>query len=126
VVLTTKWLRTHPFLLLGIGSFLLFVPLLVLDLDPESLLFRGLAVLWRFLGVGPHTAANLLARHAPGIPGWLDATLVVVLGLFPYAAADAVLGQLRRRRPRTRSDPPAAGGHVVSRTNVREVRHADE
>jgi hypothetical protein len=100
---TMQWLRTHPFLLVGIGSFLSFVPLLVLDLQPESSLFRGLVVLWQFLGVGPHTASNVLARHAPNIPAWLDATLIVGLGLLPYAAADAILRHLRSRRTHARA-----------------------
>jgi hypothetical protein len=99
----SRLLRAHPFLLVGIGSFLFFVPLLVLDLRPESSLLRGLALLWQSLGVGPHTAANLLSRHAPDIPGWLDGILVVVLGLLPYAAADAILRHLRNRRTRTRA-----------------------
>jgi hypothetical protein len=98
-----QWLRAQPFLLVGIGSFLFFVPLLVLDLRPESSLFRGLAMLWRSLGVGPHTAANLLARHAPDIPGWLDVLLIVVLGLLPYAAADSILRRLRSRPARTQA-----------------------
>jgi hypothetical protein len=97
-----QWLRAHPFLLVGIGSFFFFVPLLVLDLQPESFLFRGLAMLWQSLGVGPHTASNLLARHAPNIPAWLDITLIVILGLLPYAAADTILRCLRSRRTRTR------------------------
>jgi hypothetical protein len=97
------WLRTHPFLFAGIGSFFFFAPLLVLDLQPESFLFHGLVVLWHSLGVGPYTASNLLARHAPNIPAWLDATLIVVLGLLPYAAADAILKHLRSRRTRTRA-----------------------
>jgi hypothetical protein len=99
---TMQWLRTHPFLLAGIGSFFFFASLLVLDLQPGSSVFRGLAVLWQSLGVGPHTASNLLARHAPNIPAWLDATLIVVLGLLPYAAADAILRHVRRRRTGTR------------------------
>jgi hypothetical protein len=98
----TQWLRTHPFLLVGIGSFFFFAPLLVLDLQPESSVLRGLVVLWQSLGVGPYTASNLLARHAPNIPAWLDAALIVVLGLLPYAAADAILGHLRSRRMRLR------------------------
>jgi hypothetical protein len=98
-----QWVRTHPFLVVGVGSFFLFAPLLVLDLQPESPLFHGLVVLWQSLGVGPYTASNLLARHAPNIPAWLDATLIVVLGLLPYAAADAILRHLRRRRPRIRA-----------------------
>lgn len=96
-----QWLRTHTFLLAGIVSSFLLAPLLVLDLQPESSLFRVLVVLWQSLGVGPHTAANLLARHAPNIPEWLDATLIVVLGLLPYAAADAILRRLRSRRTHT-------------------------
>jgi hypothetical protein len=100
---TMQWLRTHPFLLAGIGSFIFFALLLVLDFQPESSLFRGLAVLWQSLGLGPHTASNLLARHAPNIPAWLDATLIVVLGLLPYAAADAILRHLRSRRRRIRA-----------------------
>jgi hypothetical protein len=99
---TMQWLRTHPFLTAGIGSFFFLAPLLVLDLRPESSLFRGLAMLWQSLGVGPHTASNLLARHAPNIPAWLDITLIVVLGLLPYAAADTILRYLRSRRTRTR------------------------
>jgi hypothetical protein len=95
---TMQWLRTHPFLLAGIGSFAFFVPLLVLDLQPESSLLHGLVALWQSLGIGPYTASNLLARHAPDIPAWLDATLIVVLGLLPYAAADAILGRLWSRR----------------------------
>jgi hypothetical protein len=98
-----QWLRTHPFLLVGIGSFFVFAPLLVLDRQPESSLFHWLVVLWQSLGAGPHTASNLLARHAPDIPAWLDATLVVVLGLLPYAAADAILRHLRSRRTRIRA-----------------------
>jgi hypothetical protein len=97
-----QWLRNHPFLFVGIGSFFFFVPLLIFDLEPESFLFRGLAMLWQTLGVGPHTASNLLARHAPNIPAWLDITLIVVLGLFPYAAADAILRHLRSQRTRDR------------------------
>jgi hypothetical protein len=97
-----QWLRNHPLLLVGIGSFFFFVPLLVLDVQPESSLFHGLAMLWRSLGVGPHTASNLLARHAPSIPAWLDITLIVVLGLLPYAAADAILRHLRSRSRRSR------------------------
>jgi hypothetical protein len=93
-----QWLRTHPFLLVGIGSFFFLVPLLLLDLQPESSLFHGLVLLWQTLGAGPHTASNLLARHAPSIPAWLDATLIVVMGLLPYAAADAILRKLRSRR----------------------------
>jgi hypothetical protein len=99
---TMQWLRTHPFLLVGIGSFFFFAPLLLLDLQPESSLFHGLVVLWQSLGVGPYTASNLLARHAPDIPAWLDAALIVVLGLLPYAAADAILKHLRSRRTRIR------------------------
>jgi hypothetical protein len=97
-----RWLRIHPFLLAGIGSFFFLAPVLVLDLQPDSTLFHGLVVLWQFVGVGPHTASNLLSRHAPDIPGWLDATLIVVLGLLPYAAADALLRNLRSRRTRAR------------------------
>jgi hypothetical protein len=100
---TMRWLRAHPFLLVGVGSFFFFAPVLVLDLDPGSSLFHGLVVLWQSLGVGPYTASNLLARHAPDIPAWLDATLIVVLGLLPYAAADAVLRNVRSRRSHTRS-----------------------
>jgi hypothetical protein len=103
---TMRWLRTHPFLLVGIGSFFFFAPLLVLDLPPESSLFHGLAVLWQSLGVGPHTASNLLARHAPTMPAWLDATLIVVLGLLPYAAADAILRHLRSRRAHPQAPKP--------------------
>jgi hypothetical protein len=100
---TMQWLRRHPFLLVGIGSFFFFAPLLVLDLQPESSLFQGLVVLWQSLGVGPYTASNMLAHHAPDIPGWLDATLVVVLGLLPYAAADAILQRLWSRHKHTRA-----------------------
>jgi hypothetical protein len=105
---TMHWVRTHPFLLVGVGSFFFFAPLLVLDLQPESSVFHGLVVLWQSLGVGPYTASNLLARHAPNIPAWLDATLIVVLGLLPYAAADAILRHLRNRRTHTQApqQPP--------------------
>jgi hypothetical protein len=99
---TMQRLRTHPFLFMGIGSFFFFVPLLVLDLQPGSSLFRVLAMLWQSLGVGPHTASNLLARHAPNIPAWLDTILIVLLGLLPYAAADAAVRHLRSRRTRAR------------------------
>jgi hypothetical protein len=109
---TMRWLRTHPFLLVGIGSFFFFVPLLVLELQPESSLFHGLVVLWQALGVGPHTAANLLARHAPNIPAWLDATLIVVLGLLPYAAADAILRRLRSRRTHTQAPQQPSNGFL--------------
>jgi hypothetical protein len=91
------WLTRHPFLTLGAISFLAFLPLLLLDLDPESTGFRILAAVWRTAGFGPHLTANLLARHAPWLPAWLDAGAVVVLGLLPYALLDAALRRVRRR-----------------------------
>jgi hypothetical protein len=99
---TVHWLRTNPFLLVGIGSFFFFAPLLILDLQPESSLFHGLVVLWQSIGVGPHTASNLLARYAPNIPQWFDVSLIVVFGLLPYAAADAILRHVWNRRTRIR------------------------
>lgn len=96
-------LREHPFLLLGIGSFAAFFALLLLEPPTGSRLFRGLLAAWQVIGFGPYTAANLLARFAPGLSGWLDAALVVVLGLPSYVAADAALARLRRRRPGTAS-----------------------
>jgi hypothetical protein len=100
-----RLLRSHPFLLLGVSSFLFLLLLLMLDLAPESPLFRALAACWQVLGIGPRAVANLLARVAPDIPGWLDVTLVIVGGLAPYAAADALLGQFRTRRSRARAQP---------------------
>jgi hypothetical protein len=102
-----QWLRAHPFLFVGIASFFFFAPLVVLDLHPDSYLFSGLVVLWQTLGVGPHTASNLLAHYAPHIPKWLDVTLIVLLGLLPYAAADKILGHHRSRRtiPEFARDP---------------------
>lgn len=92
-----RWLRTHPFLTLGIGTTVLLGGLLVLGFPAGSTGLRVLAMLWKTLGAGPYVAANLLARWAPGLPGWLDTTLVVVLGLLPYAAADWALAQFRER-----------------------------
>lgn len=92
-----QWSRAHPFLLVGLGSFL---PLLLLSsgaLRPESLASRVLVALWHTLGFGPHMAANLLARLAPEIHEGLDTILVIVLGLLPYLAADTLLAKLRAR-----------------------------
>jgi hypothetical protein len=89
-------LRDHPFLTLGAASFLLLLALMVAE--PPEPAARALGLLWRTLGSGPHLAANLLARHAPALPDWLDAALVVVLGLLPYAAADALLRRWRAAR----------------------------
>lgn len=94
------WLRRSPFLALGLSSFI-FLLILGLELPIDSGFLRGIAVIWRFLGFGPHLTANLLARWAPDLPGWLDALLVVLLGLLPYLAADALLAR-RRRLPRAR------------------------
>ena len=101
-------LRAHPFLLIGTSSFLFLLPLLVLDLQPESVIFGILAMLWQLLGIGPHTVANWLARLAPEIPGWLDVSLIVILGLLPYAAADAVLRRLRAHWARVEPPVPVA------------------
>jgi hypothetical protein len=95
-----QWSRAHPFLLIGLGSFLPFLFLLLVDPSSEPLLFRCLVALWRTLGFGPHGVANLLARVAPEMSEALDTVLVVVLGLVPYAAADALLARLRARRSR--------------------------
>jgi hypothetical protein len=99
---TIQVLRNHPFMLTGLASFFIFAPLVLLDLQPDSALFHGLVILWQTLGVGPHAAANLLARYAPNIPGWLDVALILILGLFPYAAADVALRRYRNRRVRSR------------------------
>lgn len=88
------WLRRHPFLSLGLGSFVFLAALLGLPTD--SRLFPSIGVMWRLLGFGPHLSANLLARWAPGLPGWLDGPLVVLLGLLPYLGADALLARMRR------------------------------
>lgn len=95
-----QWLRTHPFLLLGVGSLFLFLLLLAVDLPSGSLRLRMLVALWQVAGIGPHAASNLLARYAPGLPGAVDAALVVILGLLPYLGADAVLARARSRRRR--------------------------
>jgi hypothetical protein len=90
-------LRSFPFLLVGAGSFLLFGLLLLVELPADSPLFRVLALVWQTLGAGPHLVANLLARHLPDIPGWLDVTLIVGLGLAPYLAVDLLLAALSKR-----------------------------
>jgi hypothetical protein len=121
------WFRRHPFLSLGLSSFVLLA-MLTLELPadaqfqrglatslregiragtkPADAQFqRGLATVWRVAGFGPHRAANFLARRAPELPEWLDTGLVVLLGLLPYLAADALLAYVRRGR--SSAAPPA-------------------
>jgi hypothetical protein len=99
-------LSRHPFAalaVLGLAALaLLALAVLPLDRAPG----RVLVLLLHTAGAGFYGAANLLARHAPWLPGWLDASLVVALGAAPYLAADvlwrrgvrALTGA--RRRPR--------------------------
>ncbi len=95
-----QWLRRHLFLTIGISSVLPFLVLIFSDLPAESTIHRVLVLLWQVLGIGPHVVANLLARLAPELPGLIDALLVILRGLLPCVAADALLARLRARRAR--------------------------
>jgi hypothetical protein len=90
-------LRHFPFLLAGSASFAAFAVLLLADLPADSLASRAMVAVWQTLGAGPHQVANLLARQWPDLPGWLDALLILVLGLLPYLAADLLLAALLKR-----------------------------
>lgn len=49
-------------------------------------------------GAGFHFAANLLARHAPWSPEWLDLAGVLILGMSPYLAIDTAWRRWRAAR----------------------------
>lgn len=94
------WVKRNPALTAGLLSLPCFAALAATELPPESPHFRLLIGAWRVLGAGPHAAANLLARVAPALPGWLDVLLVVLLGAIPYLLADFALRRLLARKPR--------------------------
>ncbi|QKK02858.1 MAG: hypothetical protein HND55_09505 [Pseudomonadota bacterium] len=85
-----RWLVDHPFLCVAILAGLIFAAM-------HTNLVSGSAVTtaWQYLGVGFHVTANVLARLLPGIPGWLDAAMVVVIGLLPYLVLDALWRYLK-------------------------------
>ena len=94
-----RLLQRHPFVTLALASLGLLLALMLWD-NPPATFAQNLGMLWRIVGWPFHFIANLLAREAPGLPGWLDATLVVALGILPYVAADCGirLWQDSRRR----------------------------
>jgi hypothetical protein len=84
----------HPFVLIAGLGLLAFGALVLIHPPLDSLGGRLTIGLLRTAGAGFYFAANLLARHLPNIPGWLDVSLIIILGSLPYAAADAVLRRI--------------------------------
>lgn len=85
-----RFIFDNPFLCVAIVTGLIFGAMLFDLLSGEA----AVAV-WRFLGIGFHATANLLARWMPDIPGWLDALMVAVIGLVPYLVLDTVWRYLK-------------------------------
>lgn len=77
-------LLDHPFLFIAALACLAYVAMM-LELGSHEVLGR----IWNILGFGFHLAGALLSNLLPGLSGWLFAALTFVLGLVPYAAADA-------------------------------------
>lgn len=88
--------RRHPFLLLALLGLMAFGAVILAGLDPAGP--AGTAALWLFrtAGFGFHASANLLARHVPWLPDWLDVVGVLMLGFAPYLLADLLWRRLRR------------------------------
>jgi len=85
-----RWIIDHPFLCLALLAGLVFGAM-------HAGLIGGAAVTtaWQLLGVGFHATANALARWLPDIPGWLGIAMVIVFGLIPYLALDALWRYLK-------------------------------
>lgn len=90
-------LVNHLFLTVGLFSLLAFGVFIIADMPPDRLPGSIILAIWRVGGFALHATANLLERIAPGLPGWLDSLLVIILGLLPYATADWLLRLMRRR-----------------------------
>jgi len=100
-----RCLLRSPFLTLGALGLLALALLAVTGLPVETPAGAALVAVLHSLGIAFYVAANALARHAPGIPEWLDVTGVLLLGAATYLAADLVW---RRALTRWRAGAPAS------------------
>lgn len=101
----------HPFTVAGLLGLVAFGVLIVSGAPTDAPAGAILLVVFRTFGAGFHLSANLLAQHLPALPGWLDAPLVVVLGLAPYIVLDSGIRALAR----TPLAKPPAGGSALTR-----------
>jgi len=92
-----RFVVANPFLTVGLVGVLLFVLGLVLGLHPQDGgVGQATFFLWRVLAAPVHLAANVLAPVTDRWPDVLDAGAAVLVGLLPYAAADALWRRWRR------------------------------
>lgn len=84
------WLVEHPFFCLAVLAGIAFGAL-TLELATGG----TLQVMWNFLGIGFRLATAMITHALPGLPGWLEAGLVIAFGLLPYLLADAAWQRIR-------------------------------
>ena len=91
---------------IGVLGTLVFGLWLALGLHPrDGGIGQATFYLWRVLAAPVHLATNVLAPLTDGWPDALDAAAAVVVGLLPYAVADALW---RRRAARRQGTTPRA------------------
>jgi hypothetical protein len=91
---------TRPFLIVGAAAFVSFGLIAAGAVPLDHPAGRAFYVVWRIAGAPFHVVANLLARYAAGLPGWLDAVLVISLGWLPYIVLDRLTRALWMKQGR--------------------------